>query len=193
MVELAAVLLSTALVNNLVLTGLLGLGPFFGTSRRFEDAQLTGAATVLVLTATAAFAYVLEHAVLAPLGWQYLRTFVLALILAVVAQGSEIVIQRRRPLLAERLGAFVPLITLNTAVLGVALVTTQAAESFLVAVFAGLGAGLGFALALLTFTALRERLSAADVPAVFREAPIALITAGIMALAFMGFTGLVQR
>jgi electron transport complex protein RnfA len=193
MAALAAVLLSTALVNNIVLSGLLGLGPLMGTSRRFDDAFVTAAATLVVLTVTATLAYVLEHALLAPFGWQYLRTFVFALVLAVAAQASELVIRRRWPLLEQRLGNFVPLIMLNTAALGVALLATQKAESFLVAVCSGLGAGLGFALVLLTLTALRERLAAADVPAAFRDVPIALLTAGIMALAFMGFTGLVQR
>jgi Na+-translocating ferredoxin:NAD+ oxidoreductase subunit A len=191
--ELGLLLLGGALVNNFVLAKFLGLCPFVGVSRRLDLAYGMALATGFVLTLSAATTWMVQHWMLAPLGLDHLRTLTFILVIAVVVQFTESVMRRQAPLLYRVLGIFLPLITTNCAVLGVALLNVQAARGLLEAITLGLGAALGFGLVLILFAAMRERLDASDVPAAFRGVPIALVTAGLMALAFMGFAGMAPR
>jgi electron transport complex protein RnfA len=191
MTDYALLLIGTVLVNNFVLAKFLGLCPFLGVSRRLDAAYGMALATAFVLTLSAALSYLVQHALLAPLGLDHLRTLAFILVVAAVVQFTETVMRRQAPLLYRALGIFLPLITTNCAVLGVALLNVQAMRSLFAAIVYGFGAALGFGLVLTLFAAMRERLDDADVPASFRGAPIALINAGLMALAFMGFAGLV--
>lgn len=188
--ELALTLLVTVLVNNLVLTKFLGLCPFLGVSKKLETAVAMSLATMFVLTLAAALSHALHALVLVPAGLGYLRIIAFILVIAVVVQFTEMMVAKMSPLMHQVLGIYLPLITTNCVILGVVLLNTQASRTFVEAIVYGLGAGLGFALVLVLFSALRERLEVADVPAAFRGAAIALITAGLMSLAFMGFAGL---
>jgi electron transport complex protein RnfA len=192
MSEYVLILLSAALVNNFVLARFLGLCPFFGVSRKLETAFGMALATAFVLTLAAALSHLLNRWLLAPLGLDHLRTLTFILTIAAVVQFTEMVVHKASPVLYNLLGIFLPLITTNCAVLGVALLNLQAGHGFLASVLYGLGAAAGFALALVLFAGLRERMVAADVPSPFRGAPIALVTAGIMSLAFLGFSGLIK-
>ena len=193
MTELLLLALGASLVNNFVLTSFLGLCPFVGVSRQFEAAAGMALATTFVLTIAAGLSFVLWHWVLEPLGLQYLRTLVFILLIAGVVQFTELLVRATSPLLHQVLGLFLPLITTNCAVLGVALLNVDKQHGLLESLVYGAAAGGGFGLALLLFAALRERLDTCDVPGAFRGAPIALVTAGLMALAFMGFAGLGAR
>jgi electron transport complex protein RnfA len=192
MSELASILIATVLVNNFVLVKFLGLCPFMGVSRRLETATGMALATMFVLTLSAACSYLVEAWLLKPLGLGYLRTIAFILVIAAVVQFTEMVVRQTSPLLHQVLGIYLPLITTNCAVLGVALLNVQEAHSFLESLFYGFGAALGFALVMVLFAGVRERVAVADVPAPFQGAAIALITAGLMALAFLGFAGLVK-
>ena len=192
MAEYALILVSTVLVNNFVLVKFLGLCPFMGVSRKLETATGMSLATTFVLTMSSVCAYLANEYLLAPLGLEYLRTITFILVIAVVVQFTEMVVHKTSPLLYQVLGIFLPLITTNCAVLGVALLNVQEKHGFLASALYGFGAAVGFSLALILFAAMRERIAAADVPVVFRGASIALITAGLMSLAFMGFSGLVK-
>ena len=193
MSDLLLLALGASLVNNFVLTQFLGLCPFVGVSRRFEAAAGMALATLFVLTLASGASYAAWHWLLEPLGLGYLRTLVFILLIAAVVQATEMLVRASSPLLHELLGVFLPLITTNCAVLGVALLNLERQHGFVESLVYGAAAGAGFGLALLLFAALRERLDTGDVPAAFRGAPIALVTAGLMALAFMGFTGLGAR
>lgn len=190
--EAALILLGTVLVNNFVLVQFLGLCPFMGVSRRVSSAVGMGIATTFVLTLSSSLSYLVNRWLLIPMDATYLRTISFIVIIAVVVQFTEIVIRRQSPLLHRVLGLYLPLITTNCAVLGVALLSIQAQHSFLNALLYGFGAALGFTLVLTLFSVMRERLELADVPAPFKGNAIALITAGIMSLAFMGFSGLIR-
>ncbi|MGB0723586.1 MAG: electron transport complex subunit RsxA [Gammaproteobacteria bacterium] len=192
MTELALILISTVLVNNFVLAKFLGLCPFMGVSRKVETAMGMGLATTFVLTISSVCAFLVNDFILAPLGLEYLRTIAFILVIAGVVQFTEMVVHKTSPLLYQVLGIFLPLITTNCAVLGVALLNVQADHGFLESAVYGFGAAAGFSLVLVLFAQVRERLAAADVPEPFQGAPIALITAGLMSLAFMGFSGLVK-
>jgi electron transport complex protein RnfA len=193
MTELLLLALGASLVNNFVLSNFLGLCPFIGVSRRFEAAAGMALATLFVLTIASGLSFALWHWVLVPLGLEYLRTLVFILLIAGVVQFTEIMVRATSPLLHQLLGIFLPLITTNCAVLGVALLNVDRQHGLLESLVFGASAGAGFGIALLLFTTLRERLDTADVPAAFRGAPVALVTAGLMALAFMGFAGLGAR
>lgn len=192
MAEYALILVSTVLVNNFVLVKFLGLCPFMGVSRKLETAMGMGLATTFVLTLSSVSSYLVNEYILAPLGVEYLRTIAFILVIAVVVQFTEMVMHKTSPLLYQVLGIFLPLITTNCAVLGVALLNVQQSKNFAHSVFFGFGAAAGFALVLVMFATIRERLEAADVPAPFRGTAIALVTAGIMSLAFMGFSGMAR-
>ncbi len=192
MTEFALILLSTVLVNNFVLTKFLGLCPFMGVSRKLETAIGMALATTFVLTLASICSYLANTYLLAPLGIEYLRTITFILVIAVVVQFTEMVIQKSSPLLHKVLGIFLPLITTNCAVLGVALLNIQQELNFLQSAVYGFGAAVGFSIVLILFAAMRERLAAADVPVVFQGPAIGLITAGLMSLAFMGFSGLIK-
>ena len=192
MVELVVILISTVLVNNFVLVRFLGLCPFLGVSRNLEAATGMSLATAFVLTLSSATAYLLHSYILVPLELEYLRTLTFILVIAASVQFTEIMVRRLSPLLDQVLGIYIPLIATNCAVLGVALLNVQQAQGFVQSVFYGFGASAGFALVLVMFAAIRERLEAADIPAPFRGTAIALMTAGIMSLAFMGFSGMAR-
>ena len=192
MTELFVILISTVLVNNFVLVRFLGLCPFLGVSRSLEAAAGMSLATAFVLTLSSAMAYLLHTYVLVPLDLEYLRTITFILAIAASVQFTEIMVRRMSPMLDQVLGIYIPLIATNCAVLGVALLNVQQSKGFVQSVFYGFGASAGFALVLVMFAAIRERLEAADIPAPFRGTAIALMTAGIMSLAFMGFSGMAR-
>lgn len=193
MTEYVLILVSTVLVNNFVLTKFLGLCPFMGVSRKLETAVGMGLATTFVLTLSSVCSYLADTYLLAPLGLEYLRTITFILVIAAVVQFTEMVIHKTSPLLYQVLGIFLPLITTNCAVLGVALLNVKQEYGFLESAVYGFGASVGFSMVLILFAAMRERIAVADIPFSFRGPPIALITAGLMALAFMGFTGLIRE
>ncbi|GAA0570067.1 electron transport complex subunit RsxA [Halomonas salifodinae] len=192
MSDFLLILVSTALVNNFVLVQFLGLCPFMGVSNKLESAIGMAAATTFVLTLSALVSHLVFHRLLAPLGLEYLRIIAFILVIAAVVQFTELMVRKTSPLLHQVLGIFLPLITTNCAVLGVALLSVRRESSLIEAGLYGLGAALGFSLVLVLFAALRERLALADVPRPFRGAAIAMISASLMSLAFMGFAGLVQ-
>ena len=191
MKEYALILIGTVLVNNFVLVKFLGLCPFMGVSRKLETAVGMGLATTFVLTLSAISSYLVNEYLLVPLGLEYLRTIAFILVIAVVVQFTEMVMHKTSPVLYQVLGIFLPLITTNCAVLGVALLNVQEQHSFIESALYGFGAASGFALVLVLFAAVRERVTVADVPEPFQGNAIALITAGLMSMAFMGFAGLV--
>jgi len=193
MSDLLLLALGASLVNNFVLTQFLGLCPFVGVSRRFEAAAGMALATLFVLTLASGASWVAWHWLLEPLGLGYLRTLVFILLIAAVVQATEMLVRASSPLLHELLGVFLPLITTNCAVLGVALVNLDRQHGFRRVTGVRRRRRCGFGLALLAFAGLRERMESADLPAAFRGTPIALVTAGLMALAFMGFSGLGGR
>ncbi|WP_325436535.1 electron transport complex subunit RsxA [Pseudomonas nitroreducens] len=193
MTELALILVSAILVNNFVLVQFLGICPFMGVSRKIEAAFALALATTFVLTLASAFSYILQRYVLQPLDLEFLRTIGFILVIALVVQFTELLVKKTSPLLARGLGIFLPLITTNCIVLGVALLNARKPEfGFLQSIVQGFGAGLGFTLVLVLFAALRERIAIADVPKPFKGAAIGMITAGLMSLAFMGFSGLLK-
>ncbi|HEY5740351.1 MAG TPA: electron transport complex subunit RsxA [Gammaproteobacteria bacterium] len=192
MSEYLLLLIGTVFVNNIVLAKFLGLCPFMGVSRKVETAIGMSAATTFVLTLSAVLSYMINSWLLAPLGLEYLRTIAFIIAIAAVVNFTEMVVHKTSPLMYNVLGIFLPLITTNCAVLGVALINVQQHNSFIESVIYGFGAALGFSLVLVLFAALRERINVADVPAPFRGSAIGLVTAGLMSLAFMGLGGLVK-
>lgn len=192
MKEYLLILVSTVLANNFVLVRFLGLCPFMGVSNKLEGAIGMSVATLFVLTLSSASSYLLNQYLLLPLQLEYLATLSFILVIAVTVQLTEMVMRRSSPILYRILGIFLPLITTNCAVLGVALLNVQEQHNLLQSALYGFGAAAGFGLVLICFAAMRERLVHADIPLYFRGAPIGLITAGLMALAFMGFTGLAR-
>ena len=192
MTELALILVSTVLVNNFVLVRFLGLCPFMGVSRNVDTATGMALATTFVLTMSSICSHLANEYLLQPLGLEYLRTVTFILVTAAVVQFTEMVVHKTSPLLYKVLGIFLPLITTNCAVLGVALLNVQEQHGFIESAVYGFGAAAGFSMVLILFSAIRERVAAADVPVPFRGSAIALVTAGLMSLAFMGFAGLVK-
>ncbi len=192
MTEFALILISTVLVNNFVLVKFLGLCPFMGVSRKLETSLGMGLATTFVLTLSSICSYLVNEYMLVPLGIEYLRTIAFILVIAVVVQFTEMVVHKTSPMLYQVLGIFLPLITTNCAVLGVALLNTQNQFGFMQSAVYGFGAAVGFSLVMVLFAAMRERIHVGDVPAPFKGVAIALITAGLMSMAFMGFSGLVK-
>ncbi len=192
MTDLILIILATVLVNNFVLTKFLGLCPFLGASSRFETATGMALATTYVLTLASGLSYLLNTWVLIPTDTEYLRLLSFILVIAGTVQFTELLIRKTSPLLHQVLGLFLPLITTNCAVLGIALLNVQQSDSFAAALAYGLGGGLGFSLVIALFAGLRERTEASDVPATFRGPAVALVTASFMALAFMGFAGMIR-
>jgi electron transport complex protein RnfA len=190
--EIALILISTVLVNNFVLVKFLGLCPFLGVSRKLETAIGMSLATTFVLTLSSVCSYLANEYLLAPLELEYLRTITFILVIAVVVQFTEMVVHKTSPLLYQVLGIFLPLITTNCAVLGVALLNIQERHGFFESAVYGFGAAVGFSMVMILFAAMRERIAVADVPEAFRGSAIALVTAGLMSLAFMGFSGLIK-
>ena len=186
------ILVSTILVNNFVLVKFLGLCPFLGVSKKVDTALGMGLATMFVLTLSSVASYLVETYLLAPLGLQYLRIIAFIVVIAFIVQFTEMVVHKTSPLLYQVLGIFLPLITTNCAVLGVALLNVQARHGLIESFLFGFGAATGFTLVLVLFAAMRERVEVADVPLPFKGSSIALITAGLVSMAFMGFSGLVK-
>ncbi|SIP87113.1 electron transport complex subunit RsxA [Marinobacterium stanieri] len=192
MTDFLLILISTVLVNNFVLVQFLGLCPFMGVSNKLETAMGMSLATTFVLTLSSVCSYLVYSTLLEPFGLEYLQTIAFILVIAVVVQFTEMVVHKTSPLLYKLLGIFLPLITTNCAVLGVALLNIKKQNGFVESIAYGFGAAVGFSLALVLFSAIRERIAVADVPVPFRGAAIGMVTAGLMSLAFMGFAGLVQ-
>ena len=189
--ELLLILVSTILVNNFVLVQFLGLCPFMGVSGKLETAIGMSLATTFVLTLSSLCSYISFALILEPLGLEYLKNITFILVIAVVVQFTEMFVQKSSPMLHRVLGVFLPLITTNCAVLGVALLNINKGNDFFQSLLYGFGAAVGFSLVLVLFGAMRERINVADVPNPFKGSAIGMITAGLMSLAFMGFTGLV--
>jgi len=190
MSDALVILLGTIFVNNFVMVQFLGLCPFMGASQKFDSAVGMAAATTFILTLACAVSYLLEHYLLQPLGLEYLRIITFIVLIAALVQFAEMVIRATQPLLYQVLGLFIPLITTNCAVLGVALLNVRHNHSLFESIIYGFGAALGFSMVLITFAAMRERQTAADIPGPFRGAAINMISAGLLSLAFMGFTGM---
>lgn len=163
-----------------------------GVSSKLETAIGMSMATTFVLTLASVLSYLIEQYVLSPFDITYLRTLSFILVIAVVVQFTEMAVRKTSPTLYRLLGIFLPLITTNCAVLGVALLNINENHDFVESIIYGFGAAVGFSIVMILFAALRERLAVADVPAPFKGASIAMITAGLMSLAFMGFSGLVK-
>jgi electron transport complex protein RnfA len=193
MTEYALILIGTVLVNNFVLVKFLGLCPFMGVSKKLETAAGMGLATTFVLTLSSVTSWLVNQYLLVPLGIEYLRIIAFILVIAAVVQFTETIMRKTSPLLYQVLGIFLPLITTNCAVLGVALLNLQAEHTLVEATLYGFGAAVGFSLVLTLFAAMRERVAVGDVPEPFQGSAIALVTAGLMSLAFMGFAGLVAN
>jgi H+/Na+-translocating ferredoxin:NAD+ oxidoreductase subunit A len=192
MSKLLLLIVSAVLVNNFVLARFLGICPFLGVSKKTETAIGMGMAVIFVMSIASLVTWILQEYVLMPYNIEYLQTIVFILVIASLVQLVEMIIQKVSPVLYQALGIFLPLITTNCAVLGVAVLSIQKGYGFWEAVIFGIGAAIGFALALVLFAGIRERLDLADVPKPLRGTAIALITAGLLSLAFMGFSGLVK-
>ncbi|MCE0495520.1 electron transport complex subunit RsxA [Vibrio salinus] len=184
------ILLSAAFVNNVVLAKFLGLCPFMGVSGKISSAVGMGIATTFVLTLAAATTWIIEYFILQPLGLEFMRIITFILVIAAVVQFTELYVKKSFPSLYQALGVYLPLITTNCAVLGVALLAVQQKLSFLSTIMFSVGSAFGFMVVITLFAGLRSQLSLSNVPAAFKGTPIAFITAGILSMAFMGFSGM---
>ena len=184
------IILGSVLVNNVVFVRILGMCPFMGVSKKLETAVGMGAATTFVLTLGCGTSYLIDHYLLIPNGVEYLRTLAFIVVIAGIVQLTELIIQKTSPLLYQVLGIYLPLITTNCAVLGIPLLNISLKHDLLQSLLFGFGSSVGFSLGLILFAGIRERLEGADIPVPFRGTAIAMITAGMMSLAFMGFAGL---
>ncbi|PKO53815.1 MAG: electron transport complex subunit RsxA [Betaproteobacteria bacterium HGW-Betaproteobacteria-2] len=191
MQEYFLILMGIVLVNNIVLIKVLGLCPFMGVSKKLETSIAMAAATTFVLTVGSGTSYLISHYLLGTELF-YLRTLSFIVVIAGVVQFTEMFLEKTSPVLYQSLGIFLPLITTNCAVLGIPLLNVQSNHNFIESLLFGLGGAIGFSMVLIMFASLRERLDAADVPAPFKGSAIAMVTAGLMSLAFMGFSGLVR-
>lgn len=190
MIEYIAVIFSAILVNNIVFSQFLGICPFIGVSKNLESAFGMGMAVTFVMAVATAVTWLLQHYVLEPFGLVYVQTISFILVIAVLVQMLEIMMKKVSPSLYAALGVFLPLITTNCAVLGVAIIVAQKNFGFLYSVVYAVVTAVGFALALTIFAGIRTQLALSDVPRSMRGVPIALIVAGILAMAFMGFSGI---
>lgn len=190
-ITLVAIVIGAIFVNNVVLSQFLGICPFLGVSSKVETSLGMGMAVTFVMALSAVVTWALQTFVLAPFGIDYMQTIVFILVIAALVQMVEIVLKKVSPALYQALGIFLPLITTNCAVLGVAIIAVQKDFDLLTGVVYSTATALGFALALVLFAGIRERLDMEDVPSALRGVPIALITAGLLAMAFMGFANVV--
>ncbi len=191
MADILLLLVGAILVNNVVLTQYLGLSSLMGAGGSVQPALGMSALVVGVLTLSAGLNHLLYHYLLVPLELAYLRTLVFILVIALLVAGVDLVLRKREPLWHKRLGTQLPLVAANSAILGVTLLNSERIDNFFIALLSGFGAAVGFGLVLILFAALRERLMLAAIPRAFQGSAISLVTAGLMALAFMGFAGLV--
>jgi Na+-translocating ferredoxin:NAD+ oxidoreductase subunit A len=190
MKEIIIIIMGAILVENFVLTKFLGICPFLGVSKKLSPALGMSGAVVFVMTIASAVTWVINEFLLVPCELGYLQTLTFILVIASLVQFVETILKKFMPPLYKALGVYLPLITTNCAVLGVALLNIQKEYTFINAVFYGMGAGLGFTLALVLFSGVRERLEKCDVPVAFKGLPISLIAAGLVSMAFFGFQGL---
>ncbi len=191
MKELIVIFVSTVLVNNFVLSYFLGICPFLGVSARYESAFGMGMAVTFVMTMATSISWIIYHLFLVKMGLEFLEYVVFILVIASLVQVVEMFIRKFSPPLYQALGIYLPLITTNCAILGSALFMVSRHYGFLDAVVFGFSGGVGFSLVLIIMAGIREELVYADVPCVFKGAPLTLITAGVLALIFMGFSGLI--
>ena len=190
--EYFIIIISSIFVNNVVLSQFLGICPFLGVSNRVGTSLGMGAAVTFVMALSSIVAYLIQYYVLVPHGIQYMQTIVFTLVIAALVQMVEIILKKVSPALYQALGIFLPLITTNCAVLGIAILLVQKEYNLGESVVFATATAIGFSLALVLFAGLRERLELEDVPAGMKGMPIALLTASILAMAFMGFSGLVR-
>ncbi len=191
MKELILILISSALVNNVVLSQFLGLCPFLGVSKKTKTAASMGAAVIFVIMIASAVTYAIQYLVLVPLGLGYMQTIVFILVIAALVQMIEMMLKKVSPAIYQALGVYLPLITTNCAVLGVAISNIQEGYTFAESMMNSLGISVGFLIAIVIMAGIRERLEGNDIPKAFRGMPIVLITAGLMAIAFCGFAGII--
>lgn len=191
-VRLALIAITAALVNNFVLVRFLGICPFLGVSQKIKSALGMGVAVTFVMAMASAMTWMVQNWVLEPLSIGFMQTIAFILVIAALVQFVEMVLKKTNPALYRALGVYLPLITTNCAVLGVALLNINLGHNFLQSALYGFSAAVGFSFVMVLFASIRERLAAADIPAPFRGNAIALVTAGLMSLAFMGFSGLVK-
>lgn len=190
MKELLIILISAALVNNVVLSQFLGLCPFLGVSKKVDTAAGMGGAVVFVITLASLLCSIIYNVILVPFKIEYLQTIVFILLIAALVQFVEMFLKKSMPSLYSSLGVYLPLITTNCAVLGVAILNVQKEYGVLQSVINGLGTSLGFTISIVILAGIRERCEHNDVPESFKGSPIVLLTAGLMAIAFCGFAGL---
>ena len=191
MTDLSLILLGALLVNNFVLAQFLGLCPFMGITKSYDTAFATGLATTFVLSLAAVSTHILYNGILLPLGLEYLRIILFIVVIAGLVQLVQVYLRASSPILQQLLGVYLPLITSNCAVLGVSLLAIGQDLSLLQTLFYAIGAAAGFTLVMVLFGAMREQLQQSNLPDAFKGTPIALISAGLMSLAFMGFQGLI--
>ena len=184
------IIVGAVLVNNVVLVRILGMCPFMGVSKKLETAFGMGAATTFVLTVGTGTSYIIDTYLLQPFDLTYLRTIAFIVTIAAVVQLTELIVKKTSPMLHQVLGIYLPLITTNCAVLGIPLLALGNKFDFVASLLFGFGSSVGFSLALILFAGIRERIEGADVPIHFKGTAIALVTGGLMSLAFMGFAGL---
>lgn len=189
--QIFIILLSSILVNNFVMSRFLGICPFLGVSKKINTAVGMGAAVTFVMGLASVITYVIQYLILVPLKIEYMQTIAFILVIAAIVQLVEMVIQKMSPSLYKALGVYLPLITTNCAVLGVAILNITESYNLLESLVNGIGGGLGFTLAIVLFAGIRERMELADIPVPLQGVPIALISAGLMSIAFLGFQGLV--
>ena len=188
--ELLIILISSSLVSNVVLSQFLGLCPFLGVSKKTETAAGMGAAVIFVITLAGAVAGLMYRFILVPLGIEYLQTICFILVIAALVQFVEMFLRKAMPALYESLGVYLPLITTNCAVLGVALTNVQKEYGILAGIVNGFATALGFTISIIILAGIREKIQYNDVPESFKGMPMVLLTAGLMAIAFCGFSGL---
>ena len=191
MKELLLIAIGSALVNNVVLSQFLGICPFLGVSKKVETSAGMGAAVIFVITIASAVASLIYDHILVALHMEYLQTIVFILVIAALVQFVEMFLKKNMVSLYQSLGVYLPLITTNCAVLGVALTNVQKSYNFLESVVNGVGISVGFTIAIILLAGVRERIEHNDVPYNFQGSPIVLITAGLMSIAFFGFSGLI--
>lgn len=191
MKELLLIAIGSALVNNVVLSQFLGLCPFLGVSKKVETSAGMGAAVIFVITIASIATSLIYDGILVTLHLEYLQTIVFILVIAALVQFVEMFLKKSMPSLYESLGVFLPLITTNCAVLGVALTNVQQGNNFIQSLVNGVGTSVGFTIAIILLAGIRERIEYNDVPHSFKGSPIVLITSGLMAIAFFGFSGLI--
>lgn len=192
MEKMILLIISTVLVNNFVLAQFLGICPFLGVSRKIETSIGMGMAVIFVMGLATAITWLVQTLILNRFNIRYMQTIAFILVIAALVQFVEMVIQKTSPLLYQALGIYLPLITTNCAVLGVAVLTIQNEFTFMESLVYSIGAAVGFTLALVLFAGIREKLALADLPESLEGTAISLVTAGLLSLAFLGFAGLVK-